>query len=113
VYIITAGASGSISTGVLGTSANLTGPYGLAFDGGNLLVLEFASKGILTPNSPGALLLVKPNGKRTVLASAGLDSPTGLAVGDGSIYISNDGTYPSSGPGPHGEVVSLPSSLGA
>ena len=48
-----------------------------------------------------------------MLASAGLVDPTGLAVGDGSIYISNDGTDRGTGPGRHGELVSLPASLGA
>ena len=85
----------------------------LAFDGKNLLVLEIASKGLLGPKSPGALIRLAPNGTRTVLASAGLVDPTGLAVGNGSIYISNYGLFPGTGAGPHGEVVSLPASLGS
>jgi hypothetical protein len=32
---------------------------------------------------------------------AGLVAPTGLAVGNGLIYISNYGIYPGTGPGPH------------
>lgn len=92
-------------------ASGFTNISALAFDGKNLLVLELASKGILDVGSPGALLLLKPNGKRTVLASAGLVAPTGLAVGNGSIYISNDGSYPGSGPAPHGELVSLPASI--
>jgi len=34
-------------------------------------------------------------------------------LGSASIYISNYGTYRGTGPGPHGELVSLPASLGA
>jgi hypothetical protein len=81
---------------------------GLAFDGNDLLVLELASKGLLDPSSPGALIRLRPNGSRTVLASAGLVAPTGLAVAGGAIYISNYGTYPGSGAEPHGEIVSIP-----
>lgn len=80
----------------------------IAFDGKNLLVLELAVKGLLAPASPGALIRVAPNGKRTVIASAGLVDPSGLAVGHGSIYISNYGLSPATGSGPHGEVVSVP-----
>ena len=81
---------------------------GLAFDGRDLLVLELASKGLLDPNSPGALIRLRPDGTRTVLASAGLVAPTGLAVAGGTIYVSNYGSYPGSGAGPHGEIVSVP-----
>ena len=78
----------------------------LAFDGRDLLALELASKGLQNP-APGALIRVAPNGKRTILASAGLNFPTGLAVDDGWAYISNYGTYPAGGPPPHGELVRL------
>jgi hypothetical protein len=79
----------------------------IAFDGSALLVLEIASTGLAHPVWPGALIQVAPNGRRTVLASRGLYAPTGLAVRRGSIYISNYGTFPGAGPGPHGEVVRL------
>jgi hypothetical protein len=80
----------------------------LAFDGKSLLVLEFAAKGLWDdPKFRGALIRVAPDGKRTVLASAGLVAPTGLAVGNGSIYIANYGFFPGTGPGPHGELVAL------
>jgi hypothetical protein len=77
----------------------------LAFAGKNLLVLEFATKSLLGPKSPGALVKVEPNGRRTVIWSAGLAEPTGLAVAGKAIYVSNQGVSP------HGEVVSLPASL--
>ncbi len=83
----------------------------LAFDGKNLLVLEISTGGLLDSTAPGALIRLTPDGKRSVLASAGLDHPTGLAVGRGSIYISNRGVFPGTGPGPHGELVRLPASL--
>jgi len=79
----------------------------LAFAGRNLLVLEFATKGLLGPKSPGALIKLEPGGRRTVIWSAGLAQPTGLAVGSRSIYVSNHGVSP------HGEVDSLPVSLGS
>jgi hypothetical protein len=74
----------------------------IAFDGSNLLVLELAVKGLLAPPSPGALIRLAPDRSRTVIASAGLVDPSGLAVGNGLIYISNDGLSP------HGNVVTLP-----
>jgi hypothetical protein len=85
----------------------------LAFDGKNLLVLEIASKGLSDPKSPGALIKVAPDGKRTVIASAGLAAPAGLAVGNGKIYISNNSVSTGSGKGPHGELVTIPASLGS
>ena len=84
----------------------------LAFAGKNLLVLEIAAKGLLEKTSPGVLIRLAPDGKRTVLARAGLVRPAGLAVGNGLIYISNYGVFPGTGTGPHGQVVSLPASLG-
>jgi len=80
----------------------------IAFEGRNLLVLEIASDGLRDPQSPGALIRLAPDGARTVILSRGLVFPTGLAVGKRAIYISNDGIYPGSGRGPHGEVISLP-----
>jgi hypothetical protein len=89
-------------------AAGFTNISDLAFEGKNLLVLEIADKGLYDPKSTGALIRVAPDGKRTVLASAGLVNPTGLAVGQGSIYVSNYGVFPGVGPGRHGEVVSMP-----
>jgi len=94
-------------------ASGFTNVSDIAFDGENLLVLEMTTKGLLAGKSPGALIRVAPGGARTVIASAGLVDPTGLAVGGGSIYVSNDGVYPGTGAGPHGELVSLPASLGA
>jgi hypothetical protein len=79
----------------------------LAFDGRDLLVLELASKGLQNPVSTGELIRLGANGARTVLAAKGLVAPTGLAVADGWIYVSNYGTYPATGKGPHGELVRL------
>ncbi len=79
----------------------------LAFDGRDLIVLEITSKGLQNPASTGELVRLGSNGTRTVLASTGLVEPTGLAVAGGWIYISNYGTYPSAGAGPHGELVRI------
>ena len=80
----------------------------IAFDGKDLLVLEIAAKGLTDKKSPGALIRLAPDGARTVLASTGLVSPTGLAAANGFIYISNYGVSPGTGAGPHGEVVRIP-----
>ena len=79
----------------------------LAFDGRDLLVLELSTRGLLAGRSPGALIRLAPNGKRHVLASTGLLYPTGVAVANKTIYISNNGLFPAAGSGPQGEVVSL------
>jgi hypothetical protein len=79
----------------------------LAFEGPDLLVLEIAAKGLLDPSSPGVLIRLRPNGSRTLIASEGLVSPTGLAAAHGSIYVSNNGLFPGTGPGPHGELLRL------
>ena len=68
-------------------------------------MLELASKGLQNPASTGELIRVGAKGARKVLAAKGLVDPTGLAVGKGWIYISNYGTYPAAGTGPHGELV--------
>lgn len=93
-------------------ASGFTAVSDLAFAGRNLLVLEFATRSLLGPKSPGALIKLAPNGKRTLIWTAGLAEPTGLAVGGGSIYVSNHGVSPAGGAQPHGEVVSLPASLG-
>jgi hypothetical protein len=89
-------------------ASGLTNISDLAFHGKDLLVLELADKGLYNPKSTGALIRLAPDGTRTVLASTGLVDPTGLAIGSGRVYISNYGFFPGTGPGPHGEVVSLP-----
>jgi hypothetical protein len=79
----------------------------LAFDGRDLLVLELSTRGLLAGRSPGALIRLRPNGRRRVLASHGLLYPTGIAVRNRTIYISNNGLFPATGAGPQGEIVSL------
>jgi hypothetical protein len=79
----------------------------LGFDGRDLLVLELTTNGILSGKSAGALIRVSPRHVKTVVASAGLVYPTGLAVDRDSIYVSNNGLYPAAGSGLHGEVVRL------
>ena len=80
----------------------------IAFAGDRLLVLEMTTRGLLDASSPGSLISVSPGGKRTVVLTTGLASPTGLAVGTDRIYIANHGSSPGAGPEPHGEIVSLP-----
>jgi hypothetical protein len=80
----------------------------VAFHGRDLLVLELATRGLFDPTSPGALIRVTPRGNHSVVLSQGLSSPTGLAVGNGQIYISNHGTATAGGPEPHGQLVSIP-----
>jgi sugar lactone lactonase YvrE len=62
----------------------------------SLYVLQHASGPGLTGS--GALIRVAPNGTRTTVASAGLVSPTSVAVGpDGALYVSNRGIFPGTG----------------
>jgi hypothetical protein len=89
------------------SASGFTNISDIAFEGRDLLVLEMASKGLLNTAAPGALIRVASNGTRTVVASTGLVAPTGLAVTNHSIYISNYGTSPASGSGPHGRLVRL------
>jgi len=77
----------------------------LAFSGRDLLVLEYAGRGLGAGSTRGALIRIEPDGRRTVVASSELAAPTGLAVTHGYAYISNHGTSPGAGPLPHGEVV--------
>lgn len=82
----------------------------LAFDrSGRMLVLEIDRLGLGdTSGAPGELIRVEADRRRSVLARAGLVYPTGVAVGaDGSIYVANYGESPSTGAGPHGEVVRI------
>jgi len=82
----------------------------VAFDRrGRLLVLEIDQKGLgdafgATESlpAPGAIVGVHRNGSQQVLASTGLEFPTGLAVTpQGAVYVSNFGVLPASG-GPGG-----------
>jgi hypothetical protein len=88
-------------------AAGFTTISDLAFQGHDLLVLELAARGLLDPSSPGALIRLRPNGSRTVIASRGLVGPTGLAVAHGAVYVANHGLFPGTGPGPHGQVVRI------
>jgi hypothetical protein len=65
----------------------------LAFDNqGSMYVLEYAANSILSGDPTGALIRVATDGTRTTIASNGLISPTGLAIGsNGEIYVSNRG----------------------
>jgi hypothetical protein len=70
----------------------------LAFDShGRLLTLSFARESIIGPPSPGVLTRIERNGSRTVLASDGLESATGIAVSGDDVYLSNHGTSPGTG----------------
>jgi glucose/arabinose dehydrogenase len=71
-------------------------------------VLEIDRLGLTDTSGSGELIRVATDGRRDVLLTHGLVSPTGVAVGpDGSIYISNYGSSPSTGAGPHGEILRL------
>jgi hypothetical protein len=86
----------------------------LAFDPeGSLYVLEYAANSILSGDPTGELSRVAPDGTRTTIASEGLISPTGLALGpDGGIYISNNGFLAGQGQiiriDPNDEPTSVP-----
>jgi len=82
----------------------------IGFDSaGRLLVLEIDQQGLndafaakATPPAPGAIIGVHRDGSHQLLASTGLEFPTGLAVGPAdSVYVSNWGVLPATG-GPGG-----------
>ena len=73
---------------------------------GRLLVLEINRAGLRDTRAPGELIRIGRDGRRSVLASVGLSSPTGVAVApDGSIFVANNGTSTATGSGVHGEIV--------
>ncbi len=80
----------------------------IAFDKhGRLLVLEYQQGGLFAPPAPGALIRVdRRAGTRTTVASTGLSSPTGLAVHDNTVYISNRGASAAGGSA-GGQVLAL------
>ncbi len=94
-------------------ASGLTMIGSIAFDqAGRLLVMEIDTAGILDPSpglpAPGAIIRINADGSRTTLASSGLEFPLGITVAkDGSVYASNFGVIPASGPAPglSGEVV--------
>jgi glucose/arabinose dehydrogenase len=90
-------------------ASGFTNISAIAFDrAGRLLVLEIDRSGLRDTHGAGELLRLDSDGRRTVLAGAGLSYPTGLAVGsDGSIYIANRGNEPAGGTGAHGEILRL------
>jgi sugar lactone lactonase YvrE len=67
-------------------------------------VLQISSTGLAGPPSPGKLIRVALNGKKTELAAGILEGPTGIAVsGDGDIYVVNKGSS-----GTDAEIVRIP-----
>lgn len=66
----------------------------IAFDRrGRMLVLEIFKNGLTSGDPTGALIRVEKDGSRTEIASEGLVTPTGVAIGrDGSYYVSNKGS---------------------
>jgi hypothetical protein len=71
---------------------------------GSVYVLEHDIDGLLAPGSDGRLTRVQPNGTRTVIASAGLTRPGGVAIGsDGALFVTRN----SSAAG-IGDVVRIP-----
>ena len=71
---------------------------------GSIYVLEHDIDGLLGPSRDGRITRVMPNGSRTVIASAGLTWPTGLALGpDRALYVTRNGSLPAVG-----DVVRIP-----
>ena len=64
---------------------------------GRLHVLEISHNGLLSGDPTGALIRVDHDGARTVIASAGLIMPGGLAIRGHSAYVSNCGVCPGEG----------------
>ncbi len=91
----------------------LTSISDIAFDGRALLVLEIDRKGLLDPAldttgrpAPGELVSIAPGGRRSVLASAGLEFPTGMTVAPGgAVYVVTQGISDATADNGGGEVV--------
>jgi glucose/arabinose dehydrogenase len=63
----------------------------LAVGTDGIYVLEHDVDGLLAPGSEGRLTRVQANGTRTVIASAGLTRPGGVAIGpDGALHVSTN-----------------------
>lgn len=71
--------------------------------GRKLYVLEIAHNSLLSGDPTGALIRVDRNGAKTIVASAGLNTPGGLAIRGGSAFVSNCGTCAGTG-----SVVRIP-----
>ena len=71
---------------------------------GAAYVLEHDIDGLLGPSQDGRLTRVMPDGSRTVIASAGLTWPGGVAIGpDRAAYVTRKGSLPAVG-----DVVRIP-----
>jgi hypothetical protein len=70
---------------------------------GSLYVVQFSTQSLLAGPAPGALIRVAPDGTRTELAAGRLVTPTGIVLGDGAAYVSNNGAAPGTG-----EVLRIP-----
>jgi hypothetical protein len=68
-----------------------------------LYVLEIAHNGLLSGDPTGALIKLGRNGSHQIVASAGLNTPGGLAIRGKSAYVSNCGTCVGTG-----SVVRIP-----
>jgi hypothetical protein len=97
---------------------DLTSIGDIAFDrAGRLLVLEIDRKGLNDPAlggsgppASGAIVRFGAHGTRSIVASTGLEFPTGMAVArDGTVYVSDYGiASPNPGsPGSGGQIVAV------
>jgi len=94
--------------------SGLTAVVDVAFGpDGSLYVCEFSTD-IATFSPAGAIVRVRPNGRRTVLGQGSLFYPGGVAVSKkGTVYVSNWSVLPATGgpapfpPDAHGQVVRL------
>lgn len=86
----TGGTPTVVATGFTNIIDIALGPNGVGY------VLEHDADGIIPPLGPGVngrLVRVNADGTQTVIASAGLVKPGGLAIGpDGSIYVTTNST---------------------
>jgi hypothetical protein len=98
-------------TGVLSTYASgLTAVTSLTFgDHGRLYVTEWTTGFDANGPLPNGDVVSIPWGGgtngRQVIGGDDLHFPTGIAIQDGSLYVSNWGIAAGTGPGPHGQLV--------
>jgi sugar lactone lactonase YvrE len=94
-------------------AAGLTAVVDVAFGpDGSLYPSQFVTDWT-SPDPSGAVVRIRPNGRRTVLGEGSLFFPGGVAVGrDGQVYVVNWSILPATGnpqapPGARGQVVRL------
>jgi hypothetical protein len=92
IWCVTPGAGPTVA------ASGFTQVTDLAFGpDGSLYVLELATGPLIGPDTPGALIRVRPDGTREELAPGRLERPVGLALDGRYAYVTNRADQPGTG----------------